>query len=434
MLSDNGMDFDHWKTNVGFINDSIDNTYMVSIVNLKGEGVSSLSEELISIRNADYFMDLAIPYITITHDDGITGQPAVVCVVPIKQDGKLFGYINHYIDFNGFNMLFGLEGNDISNGYVLAEKSGQVLLKNGSANKFVGTNIFELINDSSVDGLTMDDIRNNINNNKSQKFVLSTEQGEYLIITAPTDISGWVYINVIDYNYFQNLLSQKVKDEKKMVGTLVVFCLLTILVVMFVVVYNKTKDLQANKALENKADTDLLTGLNNKIATERKIAECLNREKTSQHLLLLFDVDNFKKINDTMGHAFGDTVLKTLGEQLTQEFRKTDILGRLGGDEFAILIRDLKSDDILIKECNRIIEFFSQFKAGDYVKYSATASIGAAIYPRDGKTFEELYKSADGALYESKKQGKNRLTYANKELTKQRLDKEKAAKEEASEQ
>ena len=132
--------------------------------------------------------------------------------------------------------------------------------------------------------------------------------------------------------------------------------------------------------------------------------------------MLLFDIDNFKKINDTMGHAFGDQVLKSLGEQLSMEFRKTDILGRIGGDEFAILLKDIKDDEIILKEGDKILQFFRQFKVGDYVKYSATASIGAAIYPRDGKDFQELYKSADNALYEAKKQGKNRLIYYNSDM------------------
>ena len=130
-----------------------------------------------------------------------------------------------------------------------------------------------------------------------------------------------------------------------------------------------------------------------------------------------------------MGHAFGDLVLKTLGEQLSQEFRKTDILGRLGGDEFVIFLRDIKTEDVIKMEADKILNFFKSFKVGDYVKYSATASIGVAMYPDDGKNFEELYKAADNALYEAKKQGKNRLIYYNKDMADNIEKRDKEAKD-----
>jgi diguanylate cyclase (GGDEF)-like protein len=76
----------------------------------------------------------------------------------------------------------------------------------------------------------------------------------------------------------------------------------------------------------------------------------------------------------------------------------------------------LNSDEILAKEAKRLEDLFNQFKAGEYVKYSATASIGAAIYPRDAQDYQGLYKSADKALYEAKRRGKNCLVFYNKDL------------------
>ena len=132
--------------------------------------------------------------------------------------------------------------------------------------------------------------------------------------------------------------------------------------------------------------------------------------------MFILDIDNFKKINDTMGHAFGDTLLKTLGKEIKTEFRMTDIIGRTGGDEFMVFLKDVTDDLIIEREANRITRFFHDFKAGgEYVKYSASASIGAAIFPDDAKNFKDLYMAADQALYKAKKRGKNQLAFYNEE-------------------
>ena len=134
-----------------------------------------------------------------------------------------------------------------------------------------------------------------------------------------------------------------------------------------------------------------------------------------QALLFVLDVDNFKKINDTLGHAFGDEVLRNLGMRLRSMFRVTDIIGRIGGDEFIIFLKDIKDNAVIEREGKKIEQFFHNFEVGEYVKYSVTASVGGAVFPRDADNFEDLYKAADKAVYISKKQGKNQLSYYKKD-------------------
>lgn len=418
MLSDNGVDYEHWQKNVGYIYNSIDNIYMVSIVDSSGKGVCSLNDRIVDLASHKYYSQSTSPYYVITDNDGITGSPALVCVIPIKYNGNFYGYINEYIDVKTLQKLFPLEGNDTSNSFLLLDKSGEIILKTGSKVNTDSNNFFNVLRASELVDVTIDVVNNNIATKKSQHFGANIDSKDYVVFTIPLVINDWSCVQLIDYGYYNNLVRENEKDEINLVKQLAFLSFLTILLIAIVVIYNKAKDINENRLLEDKADTDLLTGLNNKIATERKIKETLEEEAGSQHLFLMFDIDNFKKINDTMGHAFGDKVIKSLGEQIRQEFRKTDILGRTGGDEFTLLIKDLKTDDIVVKECDKISEFFNQFAVGDYVKYSATASIGAAVYPRDGKTFEELYNAVDKSLYEAKKLGKNRLVYANKELMK----------------
>ena len=90
--------------------------------------------------------------------------------------------------------------------------------------------------------------------------------------------------------------------------------------------------------------------------------------------------------------------------------------GRTGGDEFILFLKDINSEEILEREAARFAKFFHSFKAGEYVKYSATSSIGATVYPRDAKDYHGLYTTADSALYEAKRQGKNRMVFYNKDL------------------
>ena len=194
--------------------------------------------------------------------------------------------------------------------------------------------------------------------------------------------------------------------------------LLVFIVVLAIIdVVEKNHENEKKKALEDKADTDLLTTLNNKIATERKIKEHLAAHPDEMAVMFVVDIDNFKKINDTMGHVFGDEVLKTLGKHICGEFRASDIIGRTGGDEFMVFLCNMKEDAIIKKEAKRLENFFQSFQAGSYVKYSATASIGAAVYPRDAQTFEGLYRAADQAMYVAKKKGKNRLAFYGEEST-----------------
>jgi len=176
-------------------------------------------------------------------------------------------------------------------------------------------------------------------------------------------------------------------------------------------VFKRLKEQASKEELEVKADTDLLTGLYNKMATEKLIKNYIAKNPDSQCMFIILDLDNFKKINDTMGHSFGDEVLHYLGMRLSSQFRVTDIVGRVGGDEFMIFLKNMKSSEDIEAEARKMARFFNNFQVGEYTKFYATASMGAAIYPKDGRTFEALYKAADSALYRVKKNGKKKIAF-----------------------
>lgn len=167
---------------------------------------------------------------------------------------------------------------------------------------------------------------------------------------------------------------------------------------------------QIHLTLQYNAERDSLTGLYNKGVTAQKIEEYLELDVARQKksALLIIDVDNFKSVNDHLGHTFGDAVLSDLSTKLTANFRGEDIIGRIGGDEFIVFLKNTPDMNLIYKKAAAICSSFrNTYKGNDDLEYAISASIGIALYPMHGKTFEELYKSADIALYNSKNEGKN---------------------------
>ncbi len=157
---------------------------------------------------------------------------------------------------------------------------------------------------------------------------------------------------------------------------------------------------------KEKATHDYLTGLCNRQGFEMAINLLLVAERQVPFSLLFIDVDNFKQVNDTMGHLAGDELLKSVGEVLCTMLRSTDLVARIGGDEFAILLKGVCSREFLKKKAESICHAFQEKINAEY-PCGISSSIGIAIYPDDGQTNLELLRKADMALYEVKEHGKN---------------------------
>ena len=157
--------------------------------------------------------------------------------------------------------------------------------------------------------------------------------------------------------------------------------------------------------LRHEASTDLLTQIYNKITTEHLVS--LELQEGRNHALIVVDLDKFKYANDTFGHLFGDSVIKAVASTLSATFRATDIVGRTGGDEFVVLAKDISLSDgleTLKAKCRRLSVELAHVTLGqDYV---ISASIGISLFPRDGKTYAELFAKADAALYQIKNTGR----------------------------
>ncbi len=166
-----------------------------------------------------------------------------------------------------------------------------------------------------------------------------------------------------------------------------------------------------SKELTEQAQRDQLTELYNKATSGQLIRDYL---KTSQnqhcHALMILDIDDFKTINDTQGHLFGDAVLSDVAKCLRSQFRKTDIVGRLGGDEFIVLFKDAESFDTVGKKASDILHSIQCLSSGE-TSLSLSGSIGIAFIPLHGTDFNKLYQKADIALYQAKSKGKRQYAF-----------------------
>ena len=158
---------------------------------------------------------------------------------------------------------------------------------------------------------------------------------------------------------------------------------------------------------------DSLTGLLNKGAAQEVITAVLDSSSAEEtHLFFIMDIDKFKNINDSFGHETGDRVITAVASKLRALCRSEDVAARIGGDEFVILMRNIKGREAMEKAAERVRGAFSE--AGllvPEVSFRITGSIGCCLWSEDGKTFEELYKAADKALYRSKNEGRDRWTF-----------------------
>lgn len=172
------------------------------------------------------------------------------------------------------------------------------------------------------------------------------------------------------------------------------------------------------KDIESLASSDPLTGLYNQRALWKLLELEIERASRDSYpvAVLMIDIDNFKVINDTYGHEFGDSFLRSFADLLRETFRKEDIVARYGGDEFVVILPRLSMDEA-IKSAERVISRVENFyiRAPDGKLLKTTVSIGVAIYPVHGDTPKELFSIADGAMYKAKTEGKGKVLPPSRE-------------------
>ncbi len=205
------------------------------------------------------------------------------------------------------------------------------------------------------------------------------------------------------------IISFRVKTGEALSGDIVITVLFCILGIIFNIMYNRlrVKEFTLQRELERARDTDGLTGLTNRAALTRAVNESLKKSSRTG-VMMMMDIDHFKDINDTYGHAAGDTVLEGLAAILISKFGNEGYVGRFGGDEFCVFLPEMASSDEAKKAAESLIEEVN----GTLRTPARTEQIGicvgiAKIDVRDAD-FDDLSRRADIALYNAKRNGRNR--------------------------
>ncbi len=171
--------------------------------------------------------------------------------------------------------------------------------------------------------------------------------------------------------------------------------------------------------LDELAHYDVLTKMPNRAMFLKSLENAINRAERNKTKLAVFflDLDEFKSINDTLGHNIGDKLLVKVASNLSQVMRRNDLLARIGGDEFNILIEDLSSAVTAEEIAHKMVEQMNLPIVIDNNQMHITGSIGIAIYPDDARDSMTLLKNADIAMYNAKDNGKNRYKFFSQELS-----------------
>jgi diguanylate cyclase (GGDEF)-like protein/PAS domain S-box-containing protein len=179
-----------------------------------------------------------------------------------------------------------------------------------------------------------------------------------------------------------------------------------------------TERKQNSALIEYQATHDDLTGLPNRALLKDRLHQAIHHAtRTNSQLAVVFvDLDQFKDINDSMGHHVGDQLLMIIADRLSQCTRESDTVARPGGDEFVLLISNLHGVDGLSHSLQRILETVAQPCNIDPREFVVTCSIGISLFPDDGNDIDTLLKHADNAMYKAKQAGKNNFQFYTKEL------------------
>lgn len=180
-----------------------------------------------------------------------------------------------------------------------------------------------------------------------------------------------------------------------------------------------TQQIDLHSTAVHNSTHDYLTGLPNRNFFENSLIESIRSAKKGNVLAIFYmDFNNFKRTNDAEGHRFGDLVLIEIAHRLSHAIRIADVVARFGGDEFVILVKQLRNKAAAVRAAEKIIRMFDAPIRIEKRTIKTSVSIGAALYPTDGRKPSNLLRLSDMALYQAKKLGGNQFQFYRKGMTK----------------
>ncbi len=323
------------------------------------------------------------------------GRAHLVEGCPMQADGRTVGFITSYTDIT----------ENKARETALTEKN--VLLQTLADNLPCGVSIFDknlhlvLMNDEAIRLLGFTRALVNQCPHFSELARFNAERGEY----GAVDVETFVADLTTKARHPTHHRMERVRPN----GIVIDLVGAPIPHGGFVTLYSDvTEQRKAARAIERLAHHDTLTGLANRYTLEARLDQLVaDARRHNRRLAVLFlDMDNFKGINDSMGHAVGDEFLRVTAQRLHSAVRENDIVARLGGDEFVVVLSDMGEPQHALSVAAKLLERLSQPVNLAGHELSPSTSIGICFYPQDGQDRGSLMQSADMAMYQAKQMGK----------------------------
>ncbi|MEA3370365.1 MAG: EAL domain-containing protein [Campylobacterota bacterium] len=224
-----------------------------------------------------------------------------------------------------------------------------------------------------------------------------------------TETAGGVSVSIPMDEIYKHSLDSYVK-------TSFIYFMFWIIGLIFIHFVHK-KEIKAKKELKYFASHDSLTTLPNRHAYNNKINEIIESQNVNKFFLLFMDLDNFKTVNDSLGHSVGDLLLKGVAKRLSNRINGYEMFARFGGDEFVFLFTNVNDSRVVEAIAKQIEAALKEpFMLKDNEVYTA-ASIGISSYPENGNTSDMVLKNADIAMYDAKSSGRSRYSFYSDEMT-----------------
>ena len=185
-----------------------------------------------------------------------------------------------------------------------------------------------------------------------------------------------------------------------------------------------TSERRLTEQIRYQASHDSLTDLPNRMLLQDRLQQAMARARRSNYAvaILYSDLDDFKKINDSLGHAFGDQLLRTIAERLAENIRGVDTVARVGGDEFVVIIEQLADEEQAMSITEKLVEAIRERVIVSGLEIFVTVSIGISFFPRNGNNHADLLRNADMAMYQAKAEGGDQVIAFKPELNERALN------------
>lgn len=383
--------------------------HTISIADSTGKLVNNNNTAAGNILRKQYFKDAIAGNVAIglKYSDEDNSIYELIYAVPIYQGETINGVLvgsELQSDVNEYLMTDSFGGLGAS---FITDSEGNIVLSSVNGKDMIGdsANYSAYLADKSLFGQAEADSEDE----QASVHRCRIADAEYIIIQNSVDFNGWIHILQVDASF--------VNSQSTRISNYVLILLLVVLVsVCAVIAFLFRLQARADR-LKKKAERDLLTNLLNKKTFESNIESILSDNSADEiGALLIIDLDDFKTINDTKGHMVGDQVLSSVAEAMRETFRQQDYLGRIGGDEFAVYLPfgnitdENEQYEVIRQRAEHLCSKISRISEKLEQDIKVSCSIGIALNPKHSTTYEQLYKSADEALYRSKKSGKNKYS------------------------